>query len=147
LDVTDPKAASRAVEAAVDAFGRLDVLVNNAGYGEIGSIEDTSIADFRAQIETDLFGVVNVTRAALPLMREQRYGHIIQISSIAGRVCRPGVSAYQTAKWGVEGFSEVLAREVEPLGIKVTIIEPGTLRTEFIRSSLTIRPSRPDYDS
>ncbi len=147
LDVTDARAAGDAIKAAVDAFGRLDVLVNNAGYGNVGSIEDTPDAVFRAQIETNLFGVVNVTRAALPLLREQRSGHIIQISSIGGRIGTPGIAAYQTAKWGVEGFSEVLAKEVGPLGIKVTIIEPGGFRTDWSGSSMTIRPSRPDYDS
>ena len=147
LDVTDARAARAAVKAAVDAFGRLDVLVNNAGYGDIGSIEDTTDAVFRAQIETNLFGVVNVTKAAIPLMREQGSGHIIQISSIGGRRGTPGVSAYQTAKWGVEGFSEVLAKEVGPLGIKVTIIEPGGFRTDWSGASMTIRPSRPEYDS
>jgi NAD(P)-dependent dehydrogenase (short-subunit alcohol dehydrogenase family) len=147
LDVTDARAAGDAVKMAVDAFGRLDVLVNNAGYGDIGSIEDTSDADFRAQIETNLFGVVNVTKAGIPLLREQRSGHIIQISSIGGRIGTPGVGAYQTAKWGVEGFSEVLAKEVGPLGIKVTIIEPGGFRTDWSGSSMTIRPSRPEYDS
>jgi NAD(P)-dependent dehydrogenase (short-subunit alcohol dehydrogenase family) len=147
LDVTDARAAGHAIKAAVDAFGRLDVLVNNAGYGNVGSIEDTSDAVFRAQIETNLFGVVNVTRAVIPLMREQGSGHIIQISSIGGRVGTPGVGAYQTAKWGVEGFSEVLAKEVGPLGIKVTIIEPGGFRTDWSGSSMTIRPSRPEYDS
>src|SRR5882724_2703175 len=147
LNVTDAAAAERAIQTAVDAFGRLDVLVNNAGYGNISSIEETSLADFREQIETNLFGVVNVTKAAIPLLREQRSGHIIQISSIGGRLGTPGVGAYQTAKWGVEGFSEVLAKEVGPLGIKVTIIEPGGFRTDWAGSSMTIRPSRPEYDS
>jgi NAD(P)-dependent dehydrogenase (short-subunit alcohol dehydrogenase family) len=147
LDVTDERAAVRAVYAAVDVFGRLDVLVNNAGYGDVGSIEDTPPDDFRAQIETNLFGVVNVTRAALPIMREQASGRIIQISSIGGRLGSPGLSAYQAAKWGVEGFSEVLAREVEPLGIKVTIIEPGGFRTDWSGSSMTIRPSRREYEA
>jgi NAD(P)-dependent dehydrogenase (short-subunit alcohol dehydrogenase family) len=147
LDVTDAGSARDAVEAAVTAFGRLDVLVNNAGYGDIASIEDVSDADFRAQIETNLFGVVNLTKAAVPVMREQGSGHIIQISSIGGRHGTPGLSAYQTAKWGVEGFSEVLAKEVQPLGIKVTIIEPGGFRTDWSGSSMTIRPSRPEYDS
>ena len=147
LDVTDAKSARDAVQAAVTAFGRLDVLVNNAGYGDVASIEDVSDADFRAQIETNLFGVVNLTKAALPVMREQGSGHIIQISSIGGRRGTPGLSAYQTAKWGVEGFSEVLAKEVRPLGIKVTIIEPGGFRTDWSGSSMTIRPSRPEYDA
>src|SRR5436309_1663326 len=114
LDVTDARAANDAVKTAVDAFGRLDVLVNNAGYGDVASIEDTSLADFRAQIETNLFGVITVTKAAIPLMREQRSGHILQISSIGGRGGAPGRGAYAAAKWGVEGFSEVLAKEVGP---------------------------------
>src|SRR5437764_9000267 len=147
LDVTVARAAANAVQAAVDAFGRLDVLVNNAGYGDVASIEDTSLADFRAQIETNLFGVINLTKAAIPLMREQRSGHIIQIASIGGRVGPPGRAAYSAAKWGVEGFSEVLAKEVGPLGIKVTIIEPGGMRTDFAGSSATIRGGRPEYDS
>jgi len=147
LDVTDEQGAEGAVQAAVDAFGRLDVLVNNAGYGNIGSIEDTSLADFRAQIETNLFGVITVTRAAIPLMREQRAGHIIQISSVGGRVGAMGRAPYSAAKWGVEGFSEVLAKEVEPLGIKVTIIEPGGFRTDFAGSSTILNEGRPEYDS
>src|SRR6267378_890631 len=147
LNVTDAAAAERAIQTAVDAFGRLDVLVNNAGYGNISSIEETSLADFREQIETNLFGVINVTKAAIPLMREQRSGHIIQISSVGGRVGALGRAPYSAAKWGVEGFSEVLAKEVGPLGIKVTIIEPGGFRTDFAGSSTTIRGGRPEYDS
>jgi len=104
LDVTDPRAARNAIEEAGRAFGRLDVLVNNAGYGNIGSIEDTSLEDIRAQIETNLFGVINVTKAAIPVLREQRSGHIIQLSSIGGRVGAMGRAAYSAAKWGVEGF-------------------------------------------
>lgn len=147
LDVTDERAASTAVQAAVNAFGRLDVLVNNAGYGDIGSIEDTNLADFRAQMETNLFGVINLTKAAIPVMREQRAGRILQFSSIGGRLGPPGRAAYAAAKWGVEGFSEVLANEVGPLGIKVTIVEPGGFRTEFAGASTTIRDGRPEYAS
>jgi len=147
LDVTDATSAANAIKSSVDVFGRLDVLVNNAGYGNIGSIEDTSFEEIRAQIETNLFGVINVTKAALPLMREQRSGHVIQFSSVGGRVGAMGRAPYSTAKWGVEGFSEVLAREVGPLGIKVTIIEPGGFRTDFAGSSTTIREGRPEYDS
>ena len=147
LDVTDPQAAARAVEAAVRAFGRLDVLVNNAGYGNIGSIEDTSHEEIRAQIETNLFGVINVTKAAIPLMREQRSGHIIQFSSVGGRVGAMGRAAYSAAKWGVEGFSEVLAKETAPLGIKVTIVEPGGFRTDFAGSSTKLNEGRPEYDA
>jgi NAD(P)-dependent dehydrogenase (short-subunit alcohol dehydrogenase family) len=147
LDVTDARAAGNAIKAAIDAFGRLDVLVNNAGYGDIGSIEDTSLEDIRAQIETNLFGVINVTKAAIPLMREQGSGHIIQFSSVGGRVGAMGRAPYSAAKWGVEGFSEVLAKETAPLGIKVTIIEPGGFRTDFAGSSTTITQGRPEYDS
>src|ERR1700730_10786609 len=147
LDVTDEQAANSAINAAFEAFGRLDVLVNNAGYGDVGPIEDTSLADFRAQIETNLFGVIIVTKATIPLMREQRSGHILQLSSIGGRVGALGRAPYSAAKWAVEGFSEVLAKEVGPLGIKVTIIEPGGFRTDFAGSSTTIREGRPEYDS
>ncbi|HEY4365685.1 MAG TPA: oxidoreductase [Steroidobacteraceae bacterium] len=147
LDVTDARAGGDAIAQAVHAFGRLDVLVNNAGYGNVSSIEDTSLEDFRAQIETNLFGVINLTKAALPLMREQRCGHIIQFSSIGGRLGPPGRGAYSTAKWGVEGFSEVLAREVGPLGIKVTIVEPGGFRTDFAGASTSLSEGRPEYDS
>src|SRR6202035_6143516 len=134
----DEQAANSAINAAFEAFGRLDVLVNNAGYGDVGPIEDTSLADFRAQIETNLFGVINVTKATIPLMREQRAGHILQFSSVGGRVGPPGRAPYAAAKWGVEGFSEVLAKEVGPPGTKVTIIEPGGFRTDFAGSSQTI---------
>jgi len=147
LDVTDERAALAAVQSAVDVFGRLDVVVNNAGYGDLASIEDTSMADFRAQIETNLFGVVNVTKAAIPVMRRQGAGHILQFSSVGGRVGPVGRGAYAAAKWGVEGFSEVLAKEVGPLGIKVTIVEPGGFRTDFAGSSTTIAPDNPAYAS
>jgi NAD(P)-dependent dehydrogenase (short-subunit alcohol dehydrogenase family) len=147
LDVTDPGAAGDAIEAAVGAFGRLDVLVNNAGYGDIGSIEDTSLEDIRAQIETNLFGIINLTKAAIPVLRKQRSGHIIQLSSVGGRVGAMGRAPYSAAKWGVEGFSEVLAKELAPLGIRVTVIEPGGFRTDFAGSSTTITEGRPEYDS
>jgi NAD(P)-dependent dehydrogenase (short-subunit alcohol dehydrogenase family) len=147
LDVTDPQAANDAIAAAIETFGRLDVLVNNAGYGNVSPIEDTSLAEFRSQIETNLFGVFNVTRAAIPHMREQGSGHIIQLSSVGGRVGAMGRAPYSAAKWGVEGFSEVLAKEVGPLGIKVTIIEPGGFRTDFAGSSTTLKEGRPEYDS
>jgi NAD(P)-dependent dehydrogenase (short-subunit alcohol dehydrogenase family) len=145
LDVTDPLSAQAAIRHAVDAFGRLDVVVNNAGYGNIASIEDVDEADFRAQFETNFYGVFNVTRAAVPVMRERGSGHIIQISSIGGRSGTPGLGAYQSAKWAVEGFSEVLKKEVEPLGIKVTIVEPGGFRTDWAGSSMTVDASRDVY--
>ncbi|HEY0935980.1 MAG TPA: SDR family NAD(P)-dependent oxidoreductase, partial [Trebonia sp.] len=109
LDVTDPEAAAAAVAAGIAAFGRIDVVVNNAGYANLAAVEDITLADFRAQVDANLFGVVNVTKAALPALREAGGGHVIQISSIGGRLATPGLSAYQAAKWAVGGFSEVLA--------------------------------------
>ena len=145
LDVTDPRAADAAVEKAIRAFGRLDVVVNNAGYGDVGSIEDTSLADFRAQIEANLFGVINVTKAALPHLRAQGSGHFIQFSSVGGRIGAMGRAPYSAAKWAVEGFSEVLAKETAPLGLKVTIVEPGGFRTDFAGASTTIREGLAAY--
>jgi NAD(P)-dependent dehydrogenase (short-subunit alcohol dehydrogenase family) len=147
LDVTDAAAAEAAVANAADSFGSLDVIANNAGYADSAAIEDMPADDFRAQIETNLFGVVNVTRAALPVFRAQRSGHFLQFSSIGGRVGgSPGMGAYQTAKFGVEGFSEVLNAEVRPLGIKVTIVEPGPFRTDWAGSSMRVYPVSPDYE-
>lgn len=131
LDVTDAAAAEAAVQMAVNAFGRLDVLVNNAGYGHLAPFEQTEAEAFRAEVETNFFGVVNVTRAALPVMRTQRSGHILQISSVGGRLGMPGLSAYQAAKWAVGGFTEVVAQEVAPLGIKICAVEPGGMRTNW----------------
>jgi NAD(P)-dependent dehydrogenase (short-subunit alcohol dehydrogenase family) len=147
LDVTNEQAAANAVAVATEAFGRLDVLANNAGYGNVSPIEDTSLDEFRAQIETNLFGVINVTKAALPSMRKQGAGHILQFSSVGGRIGPVGRAPYAAAKWGVEGFSEVLSKEVGPLGIKVTIVEPGGFRTDFAGSSTQIREGRPEYAS
>jgi NAD(P)-dependent dehydrogenase (short-subunit alcohol dehydrogenase family) len=147
LDVTDAAAARAAVQTAIDEFGALDVVVNNAGYANSSSIEETPDEDFRAQIETNLFGVVNVTKAALPVLRTQRSGHFIQFSSIGGRVGgTPGLGAYQTAKFAVEGFSEVLNNEVRPFGVKVTIIEPGGFRTDWAGSSMRIAPVSEEYE-
>jgi NAD(P)-dependent dehydrogenase (short-subunit alcohol dehydrogenase family) len=145
LDVTDEQAARAAVRTAVDRFGRLDVLVNNAGYANLGAVEDVDFDDFRTQVDTNLFGVVRLTQAALPVMREQRSGHIVQVSSVGGRMATPGLSAYQSAKWAVGGFSSVLAREVGPLGIKVTVLEPGGMRTDWAGSSMRVDPVRPEY--
>ncbi|MCL6456669.1 MAG: SDR family NAD(P)-dependent oxidoreductase [Gorillibacterium sp.] len=147
LDVTSPEQAQAAVKAAIDAFGKLDVLVNNAGYGNVSSIEETSGEDFRAQIETNLWGVINVTKAALPIMRQQRTGHFLQVSSIGGRGGAPGLAPYQTAKWAVEGFSEVLSKEVAPLGLKVTIIEPGGFRTDWAGTSMVQVEPGADYQA
>ncbi|MFC4529898.1 oxidoreductase [Sphaerisporangium dianthi] len=147
LDVTDADAARAAVQLAVSAFGGLDVVVNNAGYANSSPIEETPDDDFRAQVEANFFGVVNVTKAALPILRAQRRGHIVQFSSVGGRVGgSPGLAAYQSAKFAVEGFSEVLNNEVKPLGIKVSIIEPGAFRTDWAGSSMEIPPVGPDYE-
>jgi NAD(P)-dependent dehydrogenase (short-subunit alcohol dehydrogenase family) len=148
LDVTDPESARAAVRLAVTEFGSLDVVANNAGYANSSPIEETQDDDFRAQVETNFFGVVNVTKAALPVLRGQRSGHILQFSSVGGRVGgTPGLAAYQSAKFAVEGFSEVLHNEVAPLGIKVTIIEPGAFRTDWGGSSMRIPAVGPDYQS
>jgi len=148
LDVTDAAAARSAVQTAVDVFGSLNVVANNAGYANSAPIEEIAEDDFRAQIETNLYGVVNVTRAALPVFRSQRSGHFLQFSSIGGRAGgTPGMGAYQTAKFAVEGFSEGLNNEVKPLGIKVTIIEPGAFRTDWGGSSMTLHQVGADYES
>jgi NAD(P)-dependent dehydrogenase (short-subunit alcohol dehydrogenase family) len=147
LDVTDPEAARYAVGVAVAEFGQLDVVVNNAGYANSAPIEEMTEEDFRAQIEANLFGVVNVTRAALPILRQQRSGVFVQFSSVGGRVGgTPGMGAYQTAKFAVEGFSEVLANEVAPFGVKVIIIEPGAFRTDWQGSSMQLHAVGPDYE-
>jgi len=145
LEVTDAADAANAVQTAVAEFGRLDVVVNNAGYADLASVEDVTLDAFRAQIETNLLGVVNVTKAALPILREQGSGHIIQVSSVGGRMATPGLSAYQAAKWAVGGFSEVLAAEVAPLGVRVTVIEPGGMRTDWAGSSMAIPPVSEPY--
>ena len=147
LDVTDPEAARDAVGVAVAEFGQLDVVVNNAGYANSAPIEEMAEEDFRAQIEANLFGVVNVTRAVLPILRQQRSGVFVQFSSVGGRVGgTPGMGAYQTAKFAVEGFSEVLANEVAPFGIKVIIVEPGAFRTDWQGSSMQLHAVGPDYE-
>jgi NAD(P)-dependent dehydrogenase (short-subunit alcohol dehydrogenase family) len=146
LDVTNEADAEAAVATAIETFGALDVLVNNAGYGDIGSIEDTPLASFRRQIETNLFGTVIMTKAVIPHMRRRRSGHIIQFSSVGGRLGAPGRAPYSAAKWGIEGFSEVLAQEMKLIGVRVTIIEPGGFRTDFAGSSTVIKTGRPEYD-
>jgi NAD(P)-dependent dehydrogenase (short-subunit alcohol dehydrogenase family) len=144
LDVTDYDAAARVVAQAEETFGRIDVVVNNAGYGDLGSFEDTMIDSFRTQIDTDFYGVVNVSKAAVPLLREQGNGHIFQVSSLIVRLSGPGLTAYQAAKCAVAGFSLGLAQEIAPFGVKVTILEPGAMRTDWGGSSMTIpQPSGP----
>ncbi|MGY5031802.1 oxidoreductase [Streptomyces sp. 900116325] len=148
LDVTSPSQSRDVVAAAVKRFGSVDVVVSNAGYATSGSIEDFPEDKFRAQVDTNLYGVVNMTRAVLPVMRRQRSGHIVQISSIGGRVGgTPGLSAYQTAKFAVEGFSEALANEVAPFGVNVTIVEPGGIRTGWAAGAAEPSgPITPDYE-
>jgi NAD(P)-dependent dehydrogenase (short-subunit alcohol dehydrogenase family) len=147
LDVTDAAAGQRAVETAVAAFGRLDVLVNNAGYGHSIPFEQMAVEDFNAQVKTNFFGVVNLTRAALPVMRAQRGGHIFQVSSVGGRTSTPGLSAYQAAKWAVGGFSDVIAKETAHLGIRVCTLEPGGMRTDWMfEARKPIENMIPDYE-
>ena len=141
LDVTDAASAEAAVRAAVDRFGRIDVLVNNAGNFYAGYFEEISPAQMRAQIETNLFGPMNVTRAVLPVMRRQRSGHVVTISSTAGLIGQEFVAAYAASKFGVEGWMESLRFDVEPFGIRTTVVEPGFFRTELlVEGSSTIWP-------
>jgi len=146
VDVTNEEQANEAVQSTIATFGRLDVLVNNAGYGNVAPVEDTSLAEFREQIETNLFGTIILTKAALPHFREQKGGHFIQVTSIAGRIGPIGRAPYAAAKWGVEGFSETLAKEVAPFGVKVTLVEPGGFRTDFAGASTSLKEGRPEYD-
>ena len=147
LDVVDEKAAGAAVQAAVDAFGRLDVVVNNAGYGDVAPFEQLSPERFKAVMDTNFYGVVNVTRAALPVMRKQKCGWILQISSVGGRLALPGSAPYHAAKWAVGGFTEALAQEVAPFGVKVTALEPGGMRTNWgTRAHQDMPDLLPEYE-
>src|SRR3989475_4114649 len=147
LDVTDEKAAQASVQIGVDVFGHLDVVVNNAGYGDIAPFEQLSSERFKALMDTNFYGVVNVTRAALPIMRNQRSGYIFQISSVGGRLARPGSTGYHAAKWAVGGFTESLAQEVAPFGVKVCALEPGGMRTNWgTRATENIPELLPDYE-
>ncbi|MFK4296668.1 NAD(P)-dependent dehydrogenase (short-subunit alcohol dehydrogenase family) [Arthrobacter sp. GAS37] len=137
LDVTDPAAAEAAVQAAVDRFGRIDVLVNNAGNFYAGFFEEITPEDFRAQIETTMFGPMNVTRAALPVLRTQRSGLVVTISSTAGIAGGEFLSAYAASKFGVEGWAESLAPEIAPFGIRTMLVEPGFFRTELLTPEST----------
>src|SRR6201999_664201 len=147
LDVADEQAAHDAVQVAVKAFGRLDVVVNNAGYGDIAPFEQLSSKRFKSLMDTNFYGVVNVTRAALPIMRQQRSGHIFQISSVGGRLARPGSAGYHAAKWAVGGFTESLAQEVAPFGVKVSALEPGGMRTNWgVRANQETPILLPEYE-
>ena len=147
LDVTDHAQIAEAVAAAVAHFGRLDVVVNNAGFGITGAAEAYTEEQVRSQLETNLYAPIAVTRAVLPQLRQQRSGHILQISSMGGRVGNPGASIYQAAKFGLGGFSEALAKEVAPLGIRVTCVEPGGFRTDWAGSSMTYAPEVAGYET
>jgi NAD(P)-dependent dehydrogenase (short-subunit alcohol dehydrogenase family) len=131
LDVTDRSADIAAVDQAHSHFGRLDIVINNAGYGHFGMVEELSEAELRAQLETNLFGAVWVTQAALPYLREQGSGHIIQVSSIGGITAFPGIGAYHASKWALEGLSQALSQEVAAFGIHVTLVEPGGFSTDW----------------
>ncbi|MDW6020825.1 SDR family oxidoreductase [Mesorhizobium sp. BAC0120] len=145
LDVTDKAAVDGAIAEADRRFGRLDVVINNAGYGQFGAIEEVSEEDARAQIETNLFGALWVTQAALPIMRAQRSGHIIQISSIGGVNAFPNIGLYHASKWALEGFSQSLAQEVAEFGIHVTIVEPAGFSTDWAGPSAKVAKSMPEY--
>jgi NADP-dependent 3-hydroxy acid dehydrogenase YdfG len=147
LDVGNKIAVDTAVAQARKHFGRIDIAINNAGYGLFGAIEEVSEQEARAQIETNLFGALWVTQAVLPIMRAQKAGHIIQISSIGGVWAIPTVGLYHASKWGLEGFSQALAAEVRTLGIKVTIIEPGGFATEWGTTSAHRAKQMPPYDA
>jgi NAD(P)-dependent dehydrogenase (short-subunit alcohol dehydrogenase family) len=147
LDVTDKAAVTAAVAETIRRFGRIDVAVNNAGYGLFGTIEEVSEEEARAQLETNLFGALWVTQAVLPQMREQGSGHIIQVSSIGGVNAFPTVGLYHASKWGLEGFSQSLAAEVAGFGIKVTIVEPGGFATEWGGPSAKRATPMPAYDA
>jgi len=148
LEVRDEAAAKAAVQLAVDTFGRLDVLVNNAGYGQIAPFEQMSAQDFQAVVDTCFWGVIYTTRAAVPVMRKQKSGHIFQVSSVGGRLAHAGNSPYHAAKWAVGGFSDALAAEVAPFGVKVCTLEPGGIRTNWARRAGQNPPDLlPDYQA
>jgi NAD(P)-dependent dehydrogenase (short-subunit alcohol dehydrogenase family) len=147
LEVRDEAAAKSAVQLAVDAFGRLDVLVNNAGYGQFAPFEQMSAEDFQAIVDTCFYGVVYTTRAAVPVMRKQKSGHIFQVSSVGGRLGVPGNTPYHAAKWAVGGFSDSLAMEVALFGVKICTLEPGGIRTNWAQRARQNAPDLlPEYE-
>ncbi len=148
LDVTDPGQVEAAVAAGVERFGRLDVVVNNAGYANLAPIETGEVADFRTQFETNFWGVYHVSRAVIPQLRAQGGGIIVQFSSIGGRVGgSPGIASYQAAKFAVDGLSRVLAVETAPFGVQVMVVEPSGFATDWAGSSMTVHDIPADYDS
>src|SRR5712671_6529712 len=147
LEVREEAAARAAVQLAIDTFGRLDVLVNNAGYGKIAPFEQISAEEFQAIVDTCLYGVVYTTRAAIPVMRKQKSGHIFQVSSVGGRIAYGGNTPYHAAKWAVGGFSDSLAMEVAPFGVKICTLEPGGIRTNWARRAGQNAPDLlPEYE-
>lgn len=144
-DVRDEDAVRAAVDAAVSAFGRIDLVANNAGYGLFGAVEEASDAQARAVFDTNVFGVLNVLRAVLPVLRRQRGGHILQGSSLYGQLAHPGVGLLAATKYAVEGLTDALVGEVSPLGIKVTLVEPGPVATSFL-ANLDFAETEEDYD-
>jgi NAD(P)-dependent dehydrogenase (short-subunit alcohol dehydrogenase family) len=142
LDITDEAQAHEAAGIAVKAFGQIDILVNNAGYGLLGGIEEASAEEIQRVYATNVFGLLNVTRAVLPHMRRQRSGHIINLSSVGGYVGYPGWGVYGSTKFAVEGISEALTAEVAPLGIKVTVVQPGFFRTDFLDDQSVVRTAQ-----
>ncbi len=148
LDVRDEATAKSAVRLAVESFGRLDVLVNNAGYGQIAPFEQMSAEDFQAVVDTCFYGVVYTTRAAIPVMRRQKSGYIFQVSSVGGRLAVAGNTPYHAAKWAVGGFSDALAMEVAPFGVKICSLEPGGIRTNWARRARQKAPELlPEYEA
>lgn len=141
LDVTDEKAVTSVIQTGYQHFGSIDVLVNNAGFAQMAATEEMRTEDFKAQMDTDFYGTLFTIRAVLPIMRQQRAGRIINISSIGGRVGGPGLSAYQSAKFAVNGLTEVVASEVKPFNIQVTTVEPGGMRTDWGGKSMSAVPS------
>jgi NAD(P)-dependent dehydrogenase (short-subunit alcohol dehydrogenase family) len=147
LDVTNQEQVDFAVAETIAKFGRIDVLVNNAGYGMAGAVEESAPEEFRPMFETNVFGLIRTTQAVLPHMREQNSGHILNLSSIGGLVATPGLGMYNATKFAVEGLSEALSQEVRPLGIHVTIVEPGPFRTDFLgRSGIAAALDIADYE-
>jgi NAD(P)-dependent dehydrogenase (short-subunit alcohol dehydrogenase family) len=147
LDVTNKAAVTAAVDQGYEHFGHLDIVINNAGYGLFGMIEEISEAQARAQMETNFFGALWVTQAALPHLRAQKDGHIIQVSSIGGITAFPAIGLYHASKWALEGFSQSLAQEVSAFGIRVTLIEPGGFETDWSGSSAAHAEPLPAYDT
>ncbi|KFY91017.1 hypothetical protein V500_04845 [Pseudogymnoascus sp. VKM F-4518 (FW-2643)] len=145
LDVTNNNDVLKAVNAGHEKFGRIDIVVNNAGYADTSSVEDANIDDFRAQIDANFYGTVYVSKAVIPILRQQGSGNIFQVSSVGGRLGFPGLAAYQSAKHAVGGFSSVLGQEVAPFGIKVTVLEPGGMATDWAGSSMKVPPISEPY--